>query len=255
MFARSLRKLCGPLPPNTFVSSSPMPVFFEETLLSCRPYREYRDMFALTEADLHAGRVLDCAGGGASFCAEARAMGADVVAVDPRYDMTPEAMREMALEGVQRGNQFVTENIRRYSWRYFADPADHHRTREGACGLFLAHYSDPASRACYLPASLPNLPFRDGEFRLVLCGHLLFTYADRFDYDFHLAAAREMLRVTSHQVRIFPLLDYESHVCEFVKEIRDALLADGFHSTVTAVPYEFQQGGNEMLVLSHTPIR
>ena len=54
-----------------------------------------------------------------------------------------------------------------------------------------------------------------------------------------------------------PYCDFNSHVRGSVDQAvwRDALLADGFHSTVTAVPYEFQQGGNEMLVLSHTPIR
>jgi hypothetical protein len=49
-----------------------------------RSFDEYRAMFALSDADLQ-GRVLGCGDGPASFNAEATAMGARVVSVDPIY--------------------------------------------------------------------------------------------------------------------------------------------------------------------------
>ncbi|PKO19802.1 hypothetical protein CVU37_02075 [candidate division BRC1 bacterium HGW-BRC1-1] len=232
-----------------------MSVFFEETIITSRPYREYCDMFALTTGDLHDRRILDCGAGGSSFCAEGRALGMDITAADPHYDLAGEQMAELARAGMDRANRFITENIRNYTWRYFADMADYNRTRTESTHKFIDHYQQPASHGMYVAAGLPELPFEDGEFDLSLCGHFLFTYADRLDFDFHEAALRELVRVSRDQVRVFPLLDRESHACEFVKDLRDALLGDGIHSAVMSVPYEFQDGGNEMLVLQRRTFR
>ena len=66
----------------------------------------------------------------------------------------------------------------------------------------------------YLTASLPNLPFGAGSFDLVVCGHLLFSYApladgglfelDCFDLAWHRIAMLELLRVSRSQVRLYP---------------------------------------------------
>ena len=40
---------------------------------------------------------------------------------------------------------------------------------------------------------------------LVLSGHFLFTYCDRFDYPFHREAVLELFRVSAKEVRIYPL--------------------------------------------------
>lgn len=47
----------------------------------------------------------------------------------------------------------------------------------------------------YFGAALPRLPFFDRTFHVVLCAHLLFIHAAQFDYAFHLAAGRELVRV------------------------------------------------------------
>ena len=74
----------------------------------------------------------------------------------------------------------------------------------GASG-FLADYEAHFIHNRYVGGSLPRLPFFDGTFDLVLCAHLLFTYAARFDFDWHLAACRELVRVSADEVRIHPL--------------------------------------------------
>jgi len=60
-------------------------------------------------------------------------------------------------------------------------------------------------------AALPTLPFPDRSFDLVLSSHLLFSYTDRLDVAFHLAALLELARVSRGQVRVFPLVDYNGH--------------------------------------------
>src|SRR5436190_24166655 len=50
-----------------------------------RSFQEYAAFFALDDATLKRGRVLDVGGGPASFTTEARAKSIDVTAVDPIY--------------------------------------------------------------------------------------------------------------------------------------------------------------------------
>jgi hypothetical protein len=61
----------------------------------------------------------------------------------------------------------------------------------------------------YVPVTLPSLPFKDGEFDILLSAHFLFMYADRLDYEFHINTLNELLRVTKEEIRIFPLVDLE----------------------------------------------
>jgi hypothetical protein len=66
----------------------------------------------------------------------------------------------------------------------------------------------------YLAASLPDLPFADRSFDLVLSGHLLFSYAplgdgglmagEGSDLDWHRRALAELCRVSREQVRLYP---------------------------------------------------
>jgi hypothetical protein len=66
----------------------------------------------------------------------------------------------------------------------------------------------------YVAASLPELPFADGSFDLVLSGSLLFAYAPVADgglledpglgLDWHRAALAELLRLSATEVRIYP---------------------------------------------------
>lgn len=97
---------------------------------------------------------------------------------------------------------------------------------------------------------LPRLPFPDGQFDLVLSSHFLFTYADRLDLEFHGAALRELHRVARREVRVFPLLEQGGRP---VPALLSGLLATlGIPHRIQRVGYEFQRGGNEMLVLGAT---
>ena len=66
----------------------------------------------------------------------------------------------------------------------------------------------------YLAAALPELPFPDRSFDLVLSGHLLFSYApladgglmagQGLDLAWHRRALAELCRVSRRQVRLYP---------------------------------------------------
>ena len=102
-----------------------------------------------------------------------------------------------------------------------------------------------------MPGSLPDLPFGDRQFDLVLSSHFLFTYADRLDQDFHYDALIELHRICRREVRVFPLLDQSGRsLSDMTRTLLARLVRQGIAAKVTQVPYEFQRGGNEMLVLS-----
>lgn len=217
-------------------------------LVSARPLAEYRAMFDLDEDALRGRRILDCPGGCASFGAEARALGARVTSVYPVYAIDPETLAERARADVARGNRFVRDNLRRYTWPYFESPEAHMRHRTEGCERFIADRA--AHPEAYVAASLPALPFGDDAFDLALSSHLLFTYADRLGHGFHVAALRELARVSAGEVRVYPLVDVTAAPYPRLEELRADLSEAGVVSEVRRVPYEFQRGADSMLVLS-----
>ena len=221
-------------------------------LVSARSFDEYRVMFALTDADLR-GRVLDCPGGGASFPAAARAGGTAAFAVDPVY-ATPRRELVARLEGeLERGSAWATAHAERYVWDFHGDPAGHARLRAESAAVFAGDLAECPGH--HVAAALPDLPFADGAFDLVLSSHLLFTYADRLDTGFHVAALREMARVGA-EVRVYPLVDQAGRALPDLLACVVAELGDaGVQAEVEDVPYEFQRGARSMLRLGAVPTR
>ncbi|MCZ2818469.1 class I SAM-dependent methyltransferase [Modestobacter sp. VKM Ac-2984] len=218
-----------------------------EFLVSARDADEYRAMFDLTDGDL-TGRVLDCPGGGASFTATACARGVDAVAVDPVYAAPPAALIAQLDAELARGAAWTQATADRYLWDFYGAPAAHARRRGESAQVFAADLLAHPKR--YVPASLPHLPFPDGSFDLVLSSHLLFTYADRLDHDWHRAAMQEMVRVSRGRVRVFPLVDQAgARLTGLVENLVSEMSAAGVVASLRPVPFEFQQGAREMLEL------
>jgi hypothetical protein len=221
-----------------------------QTLFSARSFDEYRAMFALTDADLD-GSVLDCPGGAASFTAEAGERGAWAFAVDPLYARDPVRLAGQATADAVRGNEFLRDPVRaaRFVWTFFRSPDEHLASRTGAAGRFGTDIAARPDR--YVAAALPYLPFPDRTFDLVLSSHLLFTYGERLDPAFHLAALRELCRVVRRAVRVFPLLLHTTGVLyPDLDALRRTLGGHGIDSDLRRVPYELQRGGDHMLVLA-----
>ena len=218
-----------------------------DIIVTARPFDEYVAMFNLTDADLLAGPVLDCPAGASGFAAGARALGADVTAVDPEYVVPHDELVLRARRDTQFGNQYVRDTRDTYAWGFFRDVDDHLARRMAALDAFDADRRAHPDR--YVTGSLPHLPFADGAFRLVVSSHLLFVYPDHFSYDDHLRCVREFLRVATDEVRIFPLVDTTTAPWPHLDRLRGDLDADGAASEVRRVSYEFIRRGDEMLVL------
>jgi len=204
-------------------------------------------MFELSEADL-SGRVLDCPGGGSSFTAVASAAGTAAVAVDPVYAESPQDLADRVRAEVERGAIWTGLTRDRYVWDFYASPERHTAIRVASAKLFAADLLAHPER--YRVGALPELPFEDRSFDLVLSSHFLFTYADRLDYAFHLASLLELARVAGHEARVFPLLHLAGHSnATMLDTLRGDLDRAGIRAVVRPTGFEFQRGATEMLVL------
>ena len=208
-------------------------------------------MFALTDTDL-SRRILDCPGGASSATAEINVAGGDATAVDPVYrrGLTAAELGTLAQAETDRGNAYVRKHPEQYRWAFFDNAGHHHRSRSRAGRLFARDFHDHPDR--YVPGELPRLPFPDATFDLVLSSHLLFSYADRLTPVFHHHAVVELVRLARNEVRIFPLVAMGSILYQ-LDDLLGTLRATGIDSRIVPVDYEFQAGGNEMLVCRRTP--
>ncbi|WP_054811917.1 hypothetical protein [Nocardia arizonensis] len=225
---------------------------FARILISSRSLDEYRAMFALSDTDLGL-RILDCPAGAAGFTAEVCARGGDATACDIAYfDGGIAHITATAADEARRGNDYVRAHAEKFRWSYFTDPDHHLRVRRATTLRFAAHARTDPHR--YVPGRLPELPFADRDFELVVSSHLLFSYAEHFDYDFHLAAVTDLMRVTTGELRVFPLTPIGSDIVyAHLDTLRADLRSRGIVTEITDVAYEFQAGGSQMLVCRHAP--
>lgn len=219
-----------------------------EVLVSSRGLEEYRAMFGLSESDVVAS-VLDCPGGASSATAELCEAGAHAVAADPVYGLglTDEQLAKVSQRETDRGNAYVRAHPDQYRWTFFTDADHHHQSRSRAGHLFAKDYREHPER--YVAAALPRLPFRSASFDLVLSSHFLFSYADRLSVEFHHQAIVELVRVAPTEVRIFPLVAMGSIPYD-IDELMARLRGEDIIGRLVDVDYEFQSGGNRMLVCS-----
>ena len=212
-----------------------------------RSFDEYRRMFALTDDDL-LGEILGVGDGPASFNAEATALGHYVTSADPIYAFSADEIRSRVHATYDIVLTQARAQAHRFVWTDFATPDALGAARLAAMNRFLADYDRGRREHRYLPASLPTLPFGSGQFNICLCSHLLFLYSRHLDLAFHVKSIKNMLHV-ANEVRIFPLLDLDGAPSPHVQPVMDALRQGGWEPQIRTVPYEFQRGGNQMMVI------
>ena len=207
---------------------------------------EYAAFFALEGAPRSWPAILDVGAGPASFCAEASARGGRVVAVDPLYRVGGDLIRQRYAATRATMATGLAQAAPRFVWNFYPSAADVLRRRDEAISIFLEDYD--WGRACgrYLPAALPALPFRDGQFGLALVSHLLFLYGHKFDADFHVTALAELARVAG-EVRVFPLADLEGQRSAHLAAVTRRLQRLGLTVAELPVDFEFQRGARSLL--------
>lgn len=213
-----------------------------------RTFDEYTKMFNLADADLQK-RFLGVGDGPASFNAEATRKGMKVISIDPVYKFTPEEIERRFEAVVDDIINQVKNTPNDWVWSYHRSPEDLKANRIEALNQFLDDYEIGKEEGRYLIQEVPHLNFKDDEFELALCSHFLLLYSEQLDYDFHLRAVQEILRV-SQELRIFPLLTLMLQRSPHLEPLIDEFTQKGYQVSLEKVQYELQRGGNEMLVIN-----
>ena len=186
---------------------------FQKVVFYARPAQRSIEMYGLDLEELaswRGARVLDCPGGPGALSALLRETGLEVTACDPVYALGPEELRQRALADLEQTLTILRASTDlRPEFDLEAMRREHLKDLE----TFLADRQAHPDR--YLAASLPELPFADGSFDLVLSGHLLFSYAPipegglmagaGLDLHWHRRALAELRRVSRQEVRLYPV--------------------------------------------------
>lgn len=212
-----------------------------------RSYEEYVKMFGLTRAELGL-RILGCGDGPAEFNATLTRKGGNVVSIDPIYLFDAAQIRRRIDQTYKKIMAQMRENESDYVWDVISSVEDLGHVRMSAMNNFLADFAVGKTEGRYVAGELPSLPFADGAFQIALSSHFLFLYSRRLSLKFHLQALQEMLRVAA-EVRVFPLLTLDGNRSPYVNSVVERLTDFGFGCEYRRVHYEFQRGGNEMLLI------
>lgn len=223
----------------------------EKVVLWGRSLAEYIRMFNLT-ADALNQRILDCAGGPASFNAEMTHQGYSVISCDPIYQFSAEKIAQRIQETYQTVIEKAKATREYFVWQDIESPEKLGQIRMWAMQQFLDDFPLGIQQGRYIIGELPRLPFDTAQFDLALCSHFLFTYSDVLSLEFHLESIQELCRI-ANEVRIFPLLNtFSREVSPLLPLVMQELAAQGYHLELQQVGYEFQKGGNQLLKVEQT---
>ena len=219
-----------------------------------RTLSEYLKMFGLEDvASLKKyNSILDCPSGASSFVAEAaNKYGIKAVGCDPLFDNDVDTLAKRGRKDIEYVIQRVALNPSLYKQDFYSSVDKLHQYRKLSLREFIANYPIGINgKKYYVKAELPKLPFDDKSFELVLSGHFLFTYSHKFDFAFILSSILELIRVSSKEVRIYPLQKSSLQPYEYMRDLLYALERRGIRYDLVPVSFEFQRGSNKVMCLA-----
>lgn len=213
-----------------------------------RTFDEYYRMFDLNDELLKKEVFLDAASGVSSFCAEARARGYNVTASDKIYTSDPSEIENKCAKDLDVVMEQLPGIADLYLWNYFKDIKALKNNREKAYRSFIEDFKKYGIKR-YVPAEFPATNFQNGQFTISLASHFLFVYEDRLDYDFHKKTIIELLRISSKEIRIFPIVNLKGNRSSFIETLMHDEEIGRYRISIRKVSYEFMKNGNEMLVI------
>jgi hypothetical protein len=205
---------------------------------------DYRQMFDLSDEDLKK-RILNVPGGISSVNAQLHEMGHSIVSGDPHYHLDHKAMSALAEEVLAANEKNLRENLERLKNSSESALIELMQNWRKNKDCFLEDYSEGRKELRYQEMNLPQLPFGDQHFELLLCTDLLFHANARGGLSPE-ALMAELTRVAL-EVRIFPILDEGNALSSSIGPLMLAYQKQDFGIELREVPYETKRGANAML--------
>lgn len=222
----------------------------DNIIFTGRTYDEYVRMFNLSKDVLTANTFFVCPGGASSFTAQATKNGYRVSAGDILYNLSKDELQYHGEASINTTREKMGDVVDGYNWDEFGNVEGLLQARSKSLSDFLADYQKGTEDGRYIQCTLPKLPLADEEVDVVLSDHLLFTYPQFFDSEFHVRSIEEMIRVAKKEVRLFPLVSSASGTRPpFFDNVIRHLHGLGVKTAIKTTEYHFQVGSNEMLVI------
>jgi len=212
-----------------------------------RTLDEYKTMFALSTEDLKKS-IASFGDGPASFNAEMTKLKNNVISFDPIYQFTKEEL----LNRIEKTKDIVMrqaeENKDNFIWTTIKNLDELEKIRMDGMNKFIDDFECGKSEKRYVPHELPNkTEFSHKHFDIGLSSHFLLLYS-QLGLDFHIKVIDEMLRICK-EIRIFPILDLDAKESNLLDSIIEHYI-NNYIISIKETRYEFQKGGNRMLVIN-----
>jgi hypothetical protein len=216
-----------------------------------RTFEEYYVMFELNNPLLKNEIILDVASGVSSFRVEADRQGFNVTASDRIYTFSPAEIENKCSQDLDMIIKQLPGLADLYKWNFFKDVDSLQVHREKAYKLFIEDFKKYGTKK-YVPVEYPLTGFLDKQFTVSLVSHFLFLYEDKLNYDFHKKTIMELLRITSKEIRIFPIVNLKGKKSSFVNALMQDKDFERFKIIIKKVDFEFMKNGNEIMVIGIT---
>lgn len=217
----------------------------DDIVLVGRTFDEYYRMFNINNVS-KADNILDVASGVSSFSAEANLKGYNVTASDRIYRFSPSQIEKKCSKDLEIVLEKLPALKDSYKWEYFEDIPALERKRKAAYKMFIADFKEKGNKN-YVNVEFPQTPFKNNEFTISLVSHFLFLYDEHLDYEFHKKTILELIRITSGEIRIFPIINLRYNRSLFVDKLMEDPEFKDHQMEINKVNYEFLRNGNEML--------
>ncbi len=218
----------------------------KDIVLIGRTFDEYYRMFELSNINLKDEKILDAASGVSSFCFEANSKGYNVTASDKIYSFSAEEIEEKCAEDLKMVVEKLPSVADLYKWEFFKNIDTLKKNREMAYKLFIEDFKKMNGNR-YIAVEYPTTQFANQEFTISLISHFLFMYDEHLDYEFHKKTISEIIRITSKEIRIFPIVNLKGKRSLFVEKLMGDIEFKDYKMVIKKVDYEFMRNGNEML--------
>jgi hypothetical protein len=219
--------------------------------MTCRSFMEYERMFMLEPQVLRKGPILDVAAGASGFTAESNARGYQARAVDPLYSLSASDIAERGKREIEEATRKLADVPHLYVSDFYGSMDNHRAIREISLARFVKDYQSFKDKGRYVEALLPDLPFPDDSFSLILCSHFLFLYEAQFDFDFHYRALKELIRICDKdgEVRVYPLVGFDGEPYREMDRLIDVLEQDGIRADFLETGFRFLSQATKVLRL------
>uniref|UniRef100_B8HRW1 Methyltransferase type 11 domain-containing protein n=1 Tax=Cyanothece sp. (strain PCC 7425 / ATCC 29141) TaxID=395961 RepID=B8HRW1_CYAP4 len=225
-----------------------------------RTRKEYEQMFNLDLSEWQGKSILDCPSGPASFIAEATAQGVQAIGCDPLYGTEAEVLIEQGKKDIEQFRQRSNQVNQLFDFSAWGGEDNFFSEKLMALQRFATDYKTGLADQRYISAALPNLPFPDQSFDLVLSANFLFIYSDfqaggllpnsALDYPFHRQAVLELFRVCRQEARIYPVKTRNhKQVHPYLNELLADLNPMNISASLELVRYQDKAEANLMLKL------